>query len=231
MKDSVNFSTSELSTAEQWHGGQESMLYAIVSTGALKRGSMRPHDESGRPLTDAEWLNRLAERLESEVQSCIWYARVEGDEEMRADIPALEGIARKCRLHRGAGLETDERDEFTRGYIECALWCGVLCEPELESSEDKHNESALTPAALASMTRDAHEFYAANVADLRASSITMERAGHDFWLTRNGHGTGFWDEKSLSEAADAALDRLTDAAQAYDDTSLVRGLNGKIDEL
>ena len=22
---------------------------------------------------------------------------------------------------------------------------------------------------------------------------TIDRAGHDFWLTRNGHGAGFWD--------------------------------------
>jgi hypothetical protein len=25
------------------------------------------------------------------------------------------------------------------------------------------------------------------------SSDDYERAGHDFWLTRNGHGAGFWD--------------------------------------
>lgn len=23
----------------------------------------------------------------------------------------------------------------------------------------------------------------------------LEYAGHDFWLTRNGHGSGFWDEE------------------------------------
>lgn len=25
----------------------------------------------------------------------------------------------------------------------------------------------------------------------------IEQAGHDFWLTRNGHGTGFWDRPEL----------------------------------
>ena len=24
-----------------------------------------------------------------------------------------------------------------------------------------------------------------------------EQAGHDFWLTRNGHGTGFWDKQEI----------------------------------
>ena len=26
------------------------------------------------------------------------------------------------------------------------------------------------------------------------SDDQIEQAGHDFWLTRNGHGTGFWDK-------------------------------------
>ena len=26
------------------------------------------------------------------------------------------------------------------------------------------------------------------------AKMTPEQAGHDFWLTRNGHGAGFWDD-------------------------------------
>ena len=36
------------------------------------------------------------------------------------------------------------------------------------------------------------------------------RAGHDFWLTRSGHGAGFWDR-----GLGALGDRLSDAARAY----------------
>jgi hypothetical protein len=28
---------------------------------------------------------------------------------------------------------------------------------------------------------------------VNATDMTPEQAGHDFWLTRNGHGAGFWD--------------------------------------
>jgi hypothetical protein len=35
-------------------------------------------------------------------------------------------------------------------------------------------------------------------------------AGHDFWLTRNGHGAGFWD-RDLGEIGE----RLTKASEAY----------------
>lgn len=29
------------------------------------------------------------------------------------------------------------------------------------------------------------------------NSWTASQAGHDFWLTRNGHGAGFWDREGL----------------------------------
>jgi len=32
------------------------------------------------------------------------------------------------------------------------------------------------------------------------SDDQIEQAGHDFWLTRNGHGTGFWDRKDFYNA-------------------------------
>ena len=38
-----------------------------------------------------------------------------------------------------------------------------------------------------------------------------ELAGHDFWLTRNGHGAGFWDGDWQEPAAAA----LTAAAHAF----------------
>lgn len=42
------------------------------------------------------------------------------------------------------------------------------------------------------------------------SEWTADQAGHDFWLTRNGHGTGFWD-RGLGAVGDV----LTDIAQSF----------------
>jgi hypothetical protein len=40
--------------------------------------------------------------------------------------------------------------------------------------------------------------------------MSDESAGHNFWLTRNGHGTGFWDEDLDSDAGGKKLgDALT----------------------
>ncbi len=36
-------------------------------------------------------------------------------------------------------------------------------------------------------------FYSCAWAYLSTDTAEIEQAGHDFWLTRNGHGSGFWD--------------------------------------
>ena len=59
---------------------------------------------------------------------------------------------------------------------------------------------------------DLSAFILANLDDL--GSMDDEQIGHDFWLTRAGHGAGFWD-RGLGEAGD----RLTDACRPYGDDS------------
>lgn len=43
-------------------------------------------------------------------------------------------------------------------------------------------------------------------------SYTWEHVGHDFWLTSQGHGAGFWD-RGLGEVGDT----LTDSVNGYTD--------------
>ena len=40
------------------------------------------------------------------------------------------------------------------------------------------------------------------------SDYTMEQVGHDLWLTRNGHGAGFWD-RGLGELGDELSELAT----------------------
>lgn len=37
---------------------------------------------------------------------------------------------------------------------------------------------------------------------ISAHDYSYEQAGHDFWLTRNGHGAGFWDRGLDSQIED-----------------------------
>ena len=103
---SIDFDDEEIEAAGHWYGGQGSMLYAITSTGALKRGSIRPRHADGTPMTDQEWIVDLAERLESEAEEAARDAakqakKAKGSErkELLADQDGLRSIAFKARRY------------------------------------------------------------------------------------------------------------------------------------
>jgi hypothetical protein len=72
------------------------------------------------------------------------------------------------------------------------------------------------------MQDDSEKFYFANKSDIE--EIGAEQCGHDFWLTRNGHGTGFWDRFPKTDAHK----RLDVAAMAFGKADLYLGDDGKV---
>lgn|SRR5262245_25049507 len=119
-------------------------------------------------------------------------------------------------------------DLFTKAYIECAFWASIASidfrdedEPNGTPMDENYDSSDLAPEALTSMMMDCQDFREAN-AELLAG-IDPEQAGHDFWLTRNGHGAGFWD-RGLGEVGS----KLTDAAHAYGSSDLYVGDDGLV---
>jgi hypothetical protein len=112
------------------------------------------------------------------------------------------------------------RNDFLAGYIECALWASS------EQREDQPNYGEdftgfdLAPGTRKKMAQECADFEEANAADLALAyespvGYNAARAGHDFFLTRNRHGAGFWD-RGLGEVGD----RLTEAAHSYGEQNL-----------
>lgn len=129
---------------------------------------------------------------------------------------------------------TIEVDDFTGAYIECALWSSCHFAPEdweppedYEGPEDgdpldgHFSPEDIAPDTLKGMIKDCADFQEAEAADLEG--LDPSQSGHDFWLTRNGHGAGFWD-RGLGDVGD----RLTDAAHAYGSHDLYVGDDNKI---
>ncbi len=115
-------------------------------------------------------------------------------------------------------------DSFTRAYIEAALWSS---NDDQDISLDKNYTTGdLAPEALARMEADCARFQRENAAPEygHAEYSDTELAGHDFWLTRNRHGSGFWDWPALSDLRQV----LTDAAHAYGECNLYVGDDGLI---
>lgn len=95
----------------------------------------------------------------------------------------------------------------------------------------KYNPADIAPETLTVMRADCDLFIAENEAALSAvvHVCDADRAGHNFWLTRNGHGSGFWDEYfGDDEALTKAFDQLSDASTAFGTFDLYVGDDGMI---
>lgn len=109
--------------------------------------------------------------------------------------------------------------EMFDAYVECALWSSL--DDNGESMQEGYGRDDIDPGCLDEMRKDCQDFAEANIRDL--AGMDPRRAGHDFWLTRNGHGAGFWD-RGLGEKGD----RLTAAAKPYGGCDLLPTYDGKL---
>jgi hypothetical protein len=114
-------------------------------------------------------------------------------------------------------------DAFTRCYIATALWSSVDNTDDQggEPLDANYSPDDLAPETLASMIEDCRAFQRDHNEDI---ALDLERAGHDFWLTRNHHGAGFWDGDWPHDVGR----RLTAASHAYDSVDLYIGDDGLI---
>ena len=112
---------------------------------------------------------------------------------------------------------------FVHGYIECALWAS---NDITENGEDIRMEDyELSDSARETLTEQALAFENAN-ADLLEQwydlGVSPDYAGHDYWLTRNRHGAGFWD-RFMNEPGQTIGRQLTDLAHADGECNLYLG--------
>jgi hypothetical protein len=110
---------------------------------------------------------------------------------------------------------------FTRAYVECALWSSV--DDDGDSLENNYDDANISPETLKQMVEDCESFETDAEDELAESGLDDERADHDFWLTRNGHGAGFWDE-GLGKIGQT----LTEKAEAYGSFDLYVGDDGMV---
>ena len=103
-------------------------------------------------------------------------------------------------------METQEDhkfEEFFRAYLATALWSSIeTSEDGEEIFLDRLPEEAMPEETKTRLREVAKAFYtkALDLIFLAWDTVTcgpdfgpMGRAGHDLWLTQNGHGVGYWD--------------------------------------
>lgn len=114
-------------------------------------------------------------------------------------------------------------DIFLRAYMECALWSSTdNSDPETGGDPLDQNYSIddISSETREQMGKDCAAFWNEHRAVLaRDPSL----AGHDFWLSRNGHGAGFFDREWYGHSR-----KLQAAAKAYGDVYLYAGDDGRV---
>lgn len=119
---------------------------------------------------------------------------------------------------------TDGQKTFVDAYVTCLIW--QSSDDEISEMHGLANIFDFYPADQTSILRDCVEFYNA-YAELWAEGWTDEQAGHDFALTRNGHGAGFWDRYyhgTLGEAGEL----LSAVARPYGESQPDFGDDGRL---
>ena len=114
-------------------------------------------------------------------------------------------------------------DRFTQAYIEAALWSST------DNSRDdggdpldaNYSIEEISSEAMAQIEADCAKFQHDNAATL--DGLLIEQCGHDFWLTRNGHGAGFWDR-----GLGAVGEELTKASKVFGECDLYVGDDGLV---
>lgn len=110
---------------------------------------------------------------------------------------------------------------FLQAYIVCALWSSM--DENDEPLYDNYSADDLAPETLTQMEEDCQNFLDLLENEGIVSPGDEEQNGHDFWLTRNGHGAGFWD-RGYGKVGD----ELTKWAKTFGSCDLHVGDDGKL---
>lgn len=129
-------------------------------------------------------------------------------------------------------------DSFLAAYVRTALWSSHdESDPETggDPMDDNYGPDDIAPATLARMESDCNRFRAA-AGNLIAAAIETgkvkcgpdfdehDSAAFHFWLTRNGHGDGFW----AGDWPEPYAAQLTTIARSFGEADLYVGDDGLI---
>lgn len=110
-------------------------------------------------------------------------------------------------------------DKFTQAYIEAMLWSST--DDTGNPLDARFSTADISDEAMKRIEHDCQRFQQVNHTLIEGET---EQAGHDFWLTRNQHGAGFWD----GDWPEANGKALTDWSHACGECDVYEGDDGKL---
>lgn len=111
-------------------------------------------------------------------------------------------------------------DRTMRGYFDAALWAST--DDDGTPLDAEFSTSDFPQSAKDRAEEDVNLFIVqCEERNIDVNAHDPEQFGHDFWLTRNRHGTGFWDRDLGSEGK-----ILTDIAHSFGEVDIYVGDDG-----
>ena len=119
-----------------------------------------------------------------------------------------------------------ELNAMTESYLVAALWSTT--DDEDEPLDANYSIEDIAPESIKAAMADC-ELFEEKAGELlegmsREGSEVRDRVGFDFWLTRNGHGAGFWDGDYEKEVGR----KLTEISEEFGESNLYVGDDGKL---
>lgn len=111
-------------------------------------------------------------------------------------------------------------DQMVKQYLITALWSSG--DGEIEHLDSQFGIEDISEESVAKATADCQAF--CKKAGVLLDGLDLSTVGHDFWLTRNHHGAGFWDgdySKSVGE-------KLTKLSHEFGEIHPYVGDDGKV---
>jgi hypothetical protein len=124
-------------------------------------------------------------------------------------------------------VDWDTLDQFTLGYIQCALWSShdywETAEHGGRYLDEDYSIEDMATETFEEMKRHCAVFQEKCKDLLAEAGMDDFKAGMDFWLARNGFGVGYCDR----DLGEVGL-KLTEAAESWGEYGLYVGKDGKI---
>ena len=113
--------------------------------------------------------------------------------------------------------------EILSAYLTCALWSST--QDDGSPFDDGYGIEDFSPESIQAAEKEINDFLSLLEAEniLWEESLSEEQFGHDFWLTRNHHGAGFWD-RGLGDLGK----KLTEWAHSYGSSDVYLGDDGVV---
>ena len=112
-------------------------------------------------------------------------------------------------------------EEFLKGYMVCALWSST--DDSGEPFDKNYEVANFSQETKNEMRAECQNFFTVNLHLMTEAKGDFSQHGHDFWLSRNGHGAGFFDRDN-----GIIGDKLQSNAQFYDQKYLFVADDGMI---